>query len=408
MNRGYDYKKYTVLMVDDEVQALKYFDKAFAKDFQILTAASAELAWELLEQKGDQIGVLVTDQRMPGKSGVDLLDQVRQKWPGIVRIITTAYSEIDSAIGAVNRGGVFRYMAKPWDIRELQNTLFRAMEFFIVHRERDILLREKLSVLQRMIVLDRVRSFTVLAASLTFRIRYSMTALKAFFDCVPVAAIEKASESTVNWDDLWSVAQNESQRIVEAVDEVLAAVVEKEYAFTDEISVDDLVRRQLQKVESRLTERGVTSELRLSPDIAPLKADVTMVERLVDILMNRVMMLVEEGQNVIVQANGQQEVFGAPGIQLFISCNASEWNEDQLAVLFGSLHPTTPNDDDMGTDVLSAFFIAHHHGGNLLVHKSGPNGPGFELQLPYDPEATVRPPLESNWLDRIFTSLEGW
>ena len=127
------------------------------------------------------------------------------------------------------------------------------MEYFIVHQERDMLLREKLSVLQRIIVLDRVRSFTVLAASLAFRIRYSMTALKAYFDSVPVTVTDRAGESSMSSDDLWSMAQNESQRIVEAVDEVLSSVVERNYAFSGKVSIDELIRRQLQKVESALT-----------------------------------------------------------------------------------------------------------------------------------------------------------
>src|SRR5436190_22712507 len=128
MASAYDYQKYAVLYVDDEVQSLKYFEKAYSKEFRVLTAASVDDALDLLRLDGDHIGVIITDQRMPGRTGTDLLSQVRQTHPRIVRMLTTAYSDIDSAIEAVNSGAIYKYIVKPWVVRELRGTLLRAME----------------------------------------------------------------------------------------------------------------------------------------------------------------------------------------------------------------------------------------------------------------------------------------
>jgi two-component system probable response regulator PhcQ len=180
-----DYTRFPILYVDDESQALKYFRKAMEKDFEILTAENTTDAGKILEEHGDRIGIIVCDQRMPGERGTDLLARVRQQRSGIVRILTTAYSDLESAIEAVNSGAIYKYIVKPWDLRDLRGVLLRAMDFHVIQRQRDKLLREKLTVLQRMMVVDRVRSLAVLAAGLSHHIRNSMAALKAFLDLAP-------------------------------------------------------------------------------------------------------------------------------------------------------------------------------------------------------------------------------
>src|SRR5271156_1565351 len=106
MEHVYDYKKFTVLYVDDEVQSLKNFARAFSDEFRILTAPSAQEGLKLLEAHKDEIGVLMTDQRMPGEKGVWLLERARHLRPRILRILVTAYSDMEAAISAVNSGAI--------------------------------------------------------------------------------------------------------------------------------------------------------------------------------------------------------------------------------------------------------------------------------------------------------------
>ena len=410
MDRGYDYKKFSVLYVDDEEQALKYFRKAYSKEFEVFTVPSAELATQLLDgPDGGSVGVLITDQRMPGQTGVDLLEKVRAKRPDIIRIITTAYQDLDNAIEAVNTGAVFRYVTKPWEMRELRMILIRAMEFFLVQRERDMLLREKLGVLQRMIILDRVRSFTVLAASLACRVRNSMTALKAFFDLVPVGVSEKMSDSSVDWGDLWTLAQTESQRLVEAVDEVIHTTVDSDYSFSGSVSFNQLIRRKLEGAGPSVQDRGVSIELDLEPNLPPARGDEKMLHRLVEVLLTRLISLAEDHGNVKVRTSKEASIRGdVPGVRVLLTGGPNPWTAQQIESLFSAVTPADSGSRDMGMDVLAAFFIAHHHGGDLLIHPSPPLGPGFEFLLPLDPEHTDQPKLDVDWMDRIFTNLEAW
>src|SRR3974377_84540 len=158
MQNLYDYKQFAILYVDDEEKSLKGFTRAFEGEFRILTAANAQDGLKLLEQHADEIGLLMTDQRMPGEKGVWLLERARQLRPRIIRILATAYADMDAAIAALNTGATYKYVTKPWDPPQLENTLKRGLEFFIVQGERDRLLQEKMSVLHNMMISNRILS----------------------------------------------------------------------------------------------------------------------------------------------------------------------------------------------------------------------------------------------------------
>ena len=89
MDNYYDYKKFAILYVDDEEKSLKNFTRAFGESFRIFTAPNAQEGFSLLEKHKDEIGVLMTDQRMPGEKGVWLLEKTRQLQPRIIRILVS-------------------------------------------------------------------------------------------------------------------------------------------------------------------------------------------------------------------------------------------------------------------------------------------------------------------------------
>jgi len=134
-----DLKTHGVLYVDDELQAGKYFKKGLDADFRVLTAANVAEAMTILEREASTIGVVITDQRMPGQPGVNLLAQVRQRWPAIVRILITAFSDLESAVAAVNVGNVYKYVTKPANFLLLRQTLTEALALYQQTIERDAL-----------------------------------------------------------------------------------------------------------------------------------------------------------------------------------------------------------------------------------------------------------------------------
>jgi len=158
---SYDYQRYAILFVDDEANTRKYFRRLFGEKFRILEAEDGVEALAVFRQHANEIGIIVTDQRMPNETGVGFLSKIADDYPDIIKILSTAYSDIDAAIGSVNQGGIFRYMTKPWDIPQLEVTLRRAMEFFTVKRERDALLGAKMQAMGNVLLSSRLAAFAL-------------------------------------------------------------------------------------------------------------------------------------------------------------------------------------------------------------------------------------------------------
>ena len=174
-----------ILFVDDEPMALKYFERLVSPLAPVITASSVEQGKAFLRERGGEIAVLVSDQRMPGAHGNELLGYAREFHPGIVRMLTTAYSELGEAIEAINSGEIYRYITKPWDIGSLHADLRNALVLAGLRSERDQLAREKMIVHQRQLLGSRLASLTMLGAGLVSgessaaMHRYARTALAA-------------------------------------------------------------------------------------------------------------------------------------------------------------------------------------------------------------------------------------
>jgi len=152
-----------ILYVDDEEQALKYFRMAFTKDYEVMTAASAEEGLALIRQQSDRLALVISDQRMPGMTGAELLAVARELAPRAMRVLTTAYSDLDAAVAAVNQGWVYAYVHKPWRLDELRLLIIRVLGVHHLLRERDELLAEKLATVQDLLLVDRLRGLALTA-----------------------------------------------------------------------------------------------------------------------------------------------------------------------------------------------------------------------------------------------------
>ena len=114
---------HSVLYVDDDALNLRVFEANFGRRLPIILCSSAAQALEVLERRRAEIGVVLSDQRMPGMTGVELLERARTLAPEARRMLVTAYADMQAVVDAVNRGQVTRYFVKPWDRSDLQAAL---------------------------------------------------------------------------------------------------------------------------------------------------------------------------------------------------------------------------------------------------------------------------------------------
>ncbi|MGF0333615.1 response regulator [Ectopseudomonas toyotomiensis] len=118
-----------ILFVDDEERILRSLALQFRRHYEVLTESDPLRALQRLRE--EHIHVLVSDQRMPQMRGAQLLAEAREIAPNTLRILLTGYSDLDAAIEALNNGGIFRYLTKPWDQQEMVFTLRQAAELAV-------------------------------------------------------------------------------------------------------------------------------------------------------------------------------------------------------------------------------------------------------------------------------------
>ena len=133
--------KNTILIIDDEPNILSSLRRILeTEDKDILLANSAEEAWEILG-KTKEVKVIICDNKLPGVLGIDFLIKVKVRHPDTVRILMTGYPDLSSAMDAINRAHIWRYVLKPIEVEELKVLINQAFDYYRILRENHLLLR---------------------------------------------------------------------------------------------------------------------------------------------------------------------------------------------------------------------------------------------------------------------------
>jgi len=133
-------KDYKILVVDDNTEILDVLELTLAEDYHIFKAQSAQEALDILSQQ--EIDLIITDQRMPGMTGVELLEKTLVDNPRMIKILLTGYIDRNDLIKAIKQGKVYKYIAKPFSAHELKVIVKRALEHYEMERENKRLYQE--------------------------------------------------------------------------------------------------------------------------------------------------------------------------------------------------------------------------------------------------------------------------
>lgn len=162
-----DKDKFSILYVDDEAQNLVSFKATFRREYKIFTAQGGAEGIEIM--RNNDIQLIITDQRMPGMTGVQFLEKILPEYPDSIRMILTGFSDVEAIIDAINNGEVFRYITKPWNETELRMTIENAKKFYRLQKRNKELVRNMQKKVEEQ---DRI--------------------LKLFMKYVPESIVEKA------------------------------------------------------------------------------------------------------------------------------------------------------------------------------------------------------------------------
>jgi two-component system probable response regulator PhcQ len=414
MQPDFDYRQFAILYVDDEEKSLKLFTRAFGETFRIFTAANAKTGLQILEENKRQIGVLMTDQRMPGERGVWLLERARQIQPGIIRVLVTAYTDMEAAIEAVNSGAISRYVHKPWDPLQLEHTLKQGLEFFAVQRERDQLLREKMSVLHNMMVADRVVSLGNLAAGLSHHIRNALVSVKTFLDLAPVKMEqEKAERDRVCnpefWNDYYQNVQGQIQKILGMLTELGSASENPCFDFRDEVCLPELVGIVVHELEGSLAARSIRIANNIPESVPTLKGDRKKLLRLFELLLKDEIVSLPEGSTVTFSARSMPESGGCRGeIEVRVQDDGPGLPKEALRGLFDPFVVRNGSPMLYGINLMECYFIVHYHGGRMEAESVDGRGTTFMFRLPLNPDCPPATSENPDFLQKVVLNQVLW
>jgi len=411
MENLYNYKKFAVLYVDDEEKSLTNFSRAFGDQFHIFTASSAQDGLKLLEERADEIGLLMTDQRMPGEKGVWLLERARKLRPNMIRVLVTAYADMDAAIAAVNSGAIYKYVTKPWDPPQLEQTLKRGLEYFMVRLERDQLLTEKMSVIRNMMIADRIVSLGLLAAGLSHHIRNSLVAVKTFLDLAPVKmAEEKSAMKGLRNPDFWKEYHQNVQSQIEKINGLLkdlwTASGTPAFYFNDKVFIHEILNTALKSFENQFTARRIQVDNQIPDSLPALQVDKPKFNRLFELLLKDELASLPAGSRVALTAELKKDD-ARPEIQVRISDNGPGLPQEALRVVFDPFVVRGDTPSEYGIHLMACFFIVYHHGGKIDAKSQPARGTTFTITLPLNPEHAA-PPSEQEFLQKVLLNEELW
>lgn len=146
---------YAILYLDDEVDNLVAFAAVFRRQYHVHTAQNPEQAMDILRQ--NEIQVIISDQRMPVISGVEFLSQISQKYPEIIRMILTGYSDMQAIIDAINKGKIYYYVTKPWKYDELKVIIDNAIQTYLLRKKNEQLISENYALMLKNIQQEKER-----------------------------------------------------------------------------------------------------------------------------------------------------------------------------------------------------------------------------------------------------------
>ena len=390
MQYQYDLKRYAVLYVDDEEMALKYFEKAFGREFRIMTAINAADGLKLIEERGDEIAILLTDQRMPGEKGVKLLERARTLRPRMVRMLITAYADFGVTVDAVNMGNIFRYISKPLQVEDMMTTLRRAMEFYMVQLERDELLREKLSSLQNMLITDRVISLGVLAAGLNRQLSNPLQAVQRFLQLTP-GRLEQGStdwerlRDPAFWRDFHGLVVKQASRISALLGELSLPTANAPKA-ADVVDTGALFDTITENYRKELSGRGIDLKLDITHPLPNLSADPQKFEKIFDLLLRCELGMLFPGSSVSLAVTANQAAEKDPSLHIVFRDDGPGLPPDTLRAVFDPFFIRTDGPPDFGLNLMGVYFLVYHLGGQISGSNSEGTGVNFRIDLPLQAE----------------------
>lgn len=291
-----------LVVVDDEADVRQSVQNLLRMDYQVFTFERGAEAIEFL-RKTPRVHVILSDQRMPGMSGVEVLRQAMAIRPETTRLLFTAYADIRTVVDAINEGNVFRYLAKPCDPEFLSVVVRQAVEHHDLIVEKNALLAELQESNARLLEANRVKGAFIEVAS--HELNTPLTVVLGMIDLWKMSQSETARPVERQWVDRIGAAAG---RLARTVERMLKLVRNREFSQsldTELVELGPIAGRVVEELSPYLELRKQTVTVLIDPSVGSFEADPTKIaDVLINLLANAVK-FTPDGGTIRVQARAE-------------------------------------------------------------------------------------------------------
>jgi signal transduction histidine kinase len=291
-----------LLIVDDEPDVLLSVQHLLRMEYEVHTFERGPEALEFL-RNNSRVHVILSDQRMPGMSGVEVLRAAMAIRPETTRLLFTAYSDLRAVVDAINQGNVFRYLAKPCDPEFLSAIVRQAAEHHDLIVEKQMLVAELQASNAKLLEANRMKGAFIEVAS--HELNTPLTVVLGMIDLWKMSQSETASPIERQWVDRIGAA---AVRLARTVERMLKLVRNREFSQslnTEAVELGPIAQSVIEEISPYLELRRQTVKVEIDPDVGSIEADPSKIaDVLINLLANAVKFTPDCG-TIRLEARGQ-------------------------------------------------------------------------------------------------------
>ncbi len=257
--------KPNILYVDDMQTNLTLFKATFEKFYQVFLAESAAKALDIL--KREKIQVLVTDQRMPGMAGTELLEIVSRDYPEIRRFLLTAYTDFETVVEAVNKGHIHGYINKPLQADEVKKSINNSLEVYYLREKNKLILSDLERANQELAELDSIKTGILKIMSREIR-----TPLNRIMGTIHLLKDKIESEELIQVINVLDTSVSRLEHFSSMAEQISALKSRERKLKLEEISIKQLIEYVLVETSDQLREKDIKVDVRHEEELK-IKAD---------------------------------------------------------------------------------------------------------------------------------------
>jgi len=379
----------TVLFVDDEREILSSLKRILRSEpYESFFAQSGEEALHLLER--ESVHIVVSDLGMPEMDGLELLKQVEQKYPDIIRLVLSAHATTNSILDAINSGNVYRYIIKPWDNMELKLTVRQAIDVFKIQEERRSLLRQ-LQEHNRLLekrVEERTRQLLAIekpaeigkyAAQIVHNLNNPLQVIHSGLDLADMMmSVENPDLKELR--ECLHIAKANALDLKKIIAGILILAMDKALYRTEQIEINEIIKRELDFFRlNPVYKYKVEKHVDLSDNLPQISGNAIHIKQLIDNLVKNAIDAMEHspGKHLTVQTRLEGET-----VVIRISDTGDGIAKEDLGKIFSPDFTTKPIGKGTGLGLASVKTMVEAYSGDIQVESKNGEGTTFIVRIP--------------------------